>query len=155
MSANVRSNGAVAVGLVHHAEAVDALVDAQRPLSARGLEHAQRLAERARSEGVRPVSIWHSGKLRARQTAECFLRACNPMADFRMVRGLGPGDSPEWTRDALEGETQDVLLVSHMPLLPRLTELLLPSFSAFPLHGIVVLERTGRGQYVERWRAAG
>jgi len=93
----------VKVHLVHHANAVDSSVDPQRPLSSLGLTQAEWLARMASEAGVRPGTIWHSGKLRARQTAEAFLRACNPFAQFAMVRGLRPEDPPQWVRDVLEG----------------------------------------------------
>ena len=138
--------------LVHHADAVGPDVDAQRPLSPRGRTQAAWLAARAHEAGLRPLAIWHSGKLRARQTAEAFLGTCNPGADFRMVRGLRPDDPAEWMRDAIDAEDRDVLLVSHMPLLPALYRLLVPDAGPFPPHGLVVLARTGERTYEERLR---
>jgi phosphohistidine phosphatase len=83
------------VYLVHHADAVSPEVDPQRPLSERGRAHAERLAGEAAARGVKPAAVWHSGKLRARQTAEPFWRACNPLAEFAAIRGLQPDDPPE------------------------------------------------------------
>ena len=139
------------VYLVHHAEALPAHVDAQRPLSTRGLKQAASLADAARLHGLQPKTIWHSGKLRARQTAEAFLRACSPFATFKMVRGLLPDDPPEWLRDALEAEEEDVLAGGHMPHIDRLLQLLATTV-AFPLNGMVALERIAPRQYREIWR---
>jgi phosphohistidine phosphatase len=144
----------VTVFLVHHADAVGAGDDPQRPLSAVGLSQAARLAERARAAGVKPAAIWHSGKLRARQTAEAFLRVCNPFAEFKMIRGLRPDDPPAWVRDLFAVETRDVMAVGHMPQLHDLLWALRPDAAPFPPHGIVALEREDDGQYVERWRDA-
>lgn len=141
------------VVLVHHANALDAPIDAERPLSALGRAQAESLAREAAAAAIKPDAIWHSGKLRARQTAEYFWRACNPLAEFKMVRGLRPDDPAAWMRDVLYGEARDILLVSHMPLLPALTRTLLPALTEFPLNGFVVLERTGEREYVERRRA--
>jgi phosphohistidine phosphatase len=140
------------VYLVHHAEAVAPSADPQRPLSPRGARQAAWLAGTAKDAGVKPVAIWHSGKLRARQTAEAFLRTCNAFASFQMVRGLRPEDPPLWLRDALEAEEHDVLVVGHMPHLPELAELLATTRS-FPPHGMIALERIGPRQYAEQWRA--
>lgn len=140
------------VYLVHHAEAVGPHVDASRPLSARGRAQAEWLAKEAKKAGVNPSAIWHSGKLRARQTAEAFLVACNPFASFRMVRGLGPDDPVAWVADALELEDMDVMVVGHMPHLPTLTSRLVLSAELFPLHGLVWLERTLERSYVEKLR---
>ena len=134
---------------MHHADAVGPDVDPQRPLSSRGLAQAGALASAARERGVKPDVIWHSGKLRARQTAEFYLRACNPMADFRMVRGLRPEDPPEWMRDELAAETRQVLLAGHMPHMSSLLSMLAPGAAPFPTHGAVALERSADGAWKE------
>jgi len=138
--------------LVHHADAVGPDVDSQRPLSATGRLHADQLAQRARDRGVAPAVIWHSGKLRARQTAEAFWRACNPLAQFAAIRGLQPTDPPEWIRDVLTDEARDVMLVGHMPSLPRIVALLTGNpREEFPLHGLVALEFDS-GAWIEKYR---
>jgi phosphohistidine phosphatase len=141
--------------LVHHADAVGPDVDAQRPLSAAGRMHADQLAAAAAARGVKPVAIWHSGKLRARQTAEPFLRACNPLAEFSAIRGLQPDDPPAWMKEMLAEESREVMLVGHMPHLSRLLTLLVTgsesSTVSFPLHGAIALEPFG-GSSQERWQ---
>ena len=54
-----------------------------------------------RRGGLKPDVIWHSGKLRARQTAEALWRHCNPLAEFSAARALQPDDPPEWIRDVV------------------------------------------------------
>ena len=100
--------------LAHHGDALGPEVDPQRPLSPRGRAQVDDLAARAAARGVRPAVIWHSGKLRARQTAEAYWRACNPLAEFTATRWAQPGDPPRLA-DLLEVETRDVMLVGHMP----------------------------------------
>ena len=140
--------------LLHHAEAVDASVDPQRPLSPGGRAHAARLAADAAARGVRPDVIWHSGKLRAKQTAEILWRACNPLATLSATRDLQPGDPPMWIRDRLRAESRDLLLAGHYPHLPRLLELLLDDPAAeFPQHGMVALSTSDEGEtWTEEWR---
>jgi len=133
------------VYLVHHADAVGPDVDPQRPLSSLGRTQAADLADRVKAAGFKPASIWHSGKLRARQTAEFCLQACNPFAEFRMVRGLRPDDSPELMRDELAADTRDLMLVGHMPHLDALARMLAQSPIEFPLHGAIGFERTAEG----------
>ena len=133
--------------LVHHADAVGPDVDPQRPLSSLGRRQADALAKEAAAIGFAPAAIWHSGKLRSRETAEAFLRACAPFAQFKMIRGLLPDDPPEWLRDELGAEDRDVLLVGHMPHIARLTALLSGGAAAMPLHGTVGFERGKDGSW--------
>lgn len=151
---------AMTLYLVHHGDAVGPEVDARRPLSAAGRQHVEALAAEAASRGARPAIVWHSGKLRARQTAEAFWRACNALARLSATRDLQPGDPPAWMRDRLRGESQDVLIAGHFPHLPGLLALLLDTpFGAgpeFPPHGIVALESTDDGAtWTELWRSSG
>ncbi len=141
--------------LVHHADAVPPSVDAQRPLSGLGRAHADLLASRAADRGVKPDVIWHSGKLRARQTAEAFWRACNPLAELSAIRGMQPADPPSWIRDQVVRETRAVMLVGHMPHLARLFTLLVTGgedpLIEFPAHGLIAVEiNDGLGKEV--WR---
>ena len=91
--------------LVHHGAAVPPSLDLQRPLSSDGRARVEHLAERVAQRGVRPTVVWHSGKLRARQTAEAFWRACNPLAEYAAARGLQPTDPPDTMADQLTDET--------------------------------------------------
>ena len=139
--------------LVHHGEAAAATVDPQRPLTGAGRTAVEKLAAEAAARGVKPAEIWHSGKVRARQTAEAFWRGCNPLAGFSMVRGLQPSDPPEWIAVRLAGETRDLLVVGHMPHLPALLTQLVHAAEplVFPPHGLVALEAHEDG-WREAWR---
>jgi phosphohistidine phosphatase len=146
------------VFLVHHADAVAPEIDAQRPLSVAGRLHAERLAASAAARGVRPSAIWHSGKLRARQTADAFWKACNPLADMAAARGLQPTDPPEMIAAQLSAQPGDVMLVGHLPHLDRLHEFLLRTSAGeprtpFPQHGLVAMENRETA-WREVWRVA-
>ncbi|MGH9348911.1 MAG: SixA phosphatase family protein [Vicinamibacterales bacterium] len=145
--------------LVHHGDAIPSEIDPRRPLSDRGRAAVLLLADEAARRGAKPEAIWHSGKLRARQTAEAFLRVCHPFASLTAERGLQPTDPPEWMRDRLLGERRELMLVGHLPNLPRLFRLLIredPDTSpmAFPQHGLIALEG-GDDQWREAWRISG
>lgn len=141
--------------LVHHGDAVGPEVDLRRPLSNVGRAGVDRIAALAAARGTKPAVVWHSGKLRARQTAEAFWRACNALAEFSASRDLQPDDRPEWIRDRLRGEDRDILIAGHYPHLPRLLALLLGapagSTTGFPVHGVVALSSDDGG---ETWREA-
>jgi phosphohistidine phosphatase len=128
-------------------------VDAQRPLSQTGRAAVERLAAEAAAHGAKPAVVWHSGKLRAKQTAEAFWRACNALAEFSATRDLQPDDPPQWIRDRLRGESRDIVMAGHYPHLPRLLAMLTSDADAFPQHGVVALETNDEGEtWRELWR---
>jgi phosphohistidine phosphatase len=143
--------------LVHHGEAVGPEVDPRRPLSERGRRSVERLALEAAARGARPDLVWHSGKLRARQTAEAFWRVCNALAELTASRALQPDDPPQWIRDRLRAEGRDVLIAGHFPHLQRLLAALEPSGqeppAGFPQNGVVALgTEDGGATWQELWR---
>jgi phosphohistidine phosphatase len=141
--------------LVHHGDAVPAHMDASRPLSTAGRATCERLAHEAAARGVRPDVIWHSSKLRTRQTADIFRQACNPVAPSLAVRGLQPGDPVSWIHDRLAGDPRAIMIVGHMPQLPALLSLMTARSpvrdDCFPLNGVVTLEAEG-DVWKEIWR---
>jgi phosphohistidine phosphatase len=142
--------------VAHHGDAVGPHENAMRPLSMRGQQQVAALASEAAAREAKPRIIWHSGKLRARQTADAYRQACNPLAHFTAARGLLPADPPAWIADRLLLEDGEVMVVGHMPHLPRLLHLLLagdPDASTieFPPNGVVCLEERA-GEWTERWR---
>jgi len=144
--------------LVHHGEAMEAQQDAQQPLTPVGRAAVERVGVSLEERGVLPVQIWHSGKLRARQTANILHAACNPTATVGMVRGLRPADSSEIMADRLMGEQRDVVLVGHMPHIARLLRRLVGKVGevelcVFPSHGVVALTTDDEGfTWIEAWR---
>jgi phosphohistidine phosphatase len=143
--------------LVHHGDAADPAVEAQRPLTPEGRAGVTSLAARAVERGVRPAIIWHSGKLRARQTAEIMWKACNPLAAISAQRALQPSDPPEWLADLIMAEVlatpapADLMVVGHLPHLPRLrAHLLQLPLPIFPQHGMVAFDWDGRA-WIEQW----
>ena len=144
------------VFLVHHGEAVGPEVDPLRPLSERGRAAVLLVADEAARRAAKPDAIWHSGKLRARQTAELFWKTCNPLASLTAERGLQPADPPGWIRDRLLGETRTIMVVGHMPHLPLLLNLMTgrredASAPEFPVHGMVALALDGDA-WKETWQ---
>jgi len=142
--------------LIHHAEAVSPHEDLQRPLTEAGHQHALRLAELVKQRGVVPTAIWHSGKLRGRQTGHAFLQVCAPFAKFTMVKGLSPDDPPAVAHLAIQRESQELALVGHWPHLPALLRLLSPTSAPMPQHGVVALTSDdGGATWRELWREDG
>lgn len=143
--------------LVQHGEARPEAEDPARPLTEKGRQDVERVARFAIAHAdARPRRIVHSGRLRARQTAEVWARFL-PEARLEEQDGLGPNDDPAVWAKRLGDETEDLLLVGHLPHLRRLAALLLcgdPDREgiAFRMAGVVCLERDERtGGWTLRW----
>lgn len=145
------------VYLVQHGEAKPESEDPARPLTERGRQEAERVARRvAEHAGTRPHRIVHSGRLRARQTAEVWARFF-PDVPLEERDGLGPNDDPSIWTERLRTEAEDLVLVGHLPHLRRLAGLLLcgdpdREVVAFTMAGAVCLERDDpTGRWTLRW----
>lgn len=142
--------------LVQHGPAKQESEDPQRPLTEEGRRTVARVATFLAPLGLRIRRIEHSGKLRARQTAEILAAALAPAEGVREVAGLGPNDDPAPLKARLEGETENLMLVGHLPHLGKLVSLLLglpPERCAvqFQMGGVARLDRTGPGEWAIRW----
>jgi phosphohistidine phosphatase len=132
--------------LVRHGEAVTDLEDPRRPLSPEGRRQVERVAERARQAGADPRHIFHSGKLRARETAAILARTLFPdddSIDLRAISGLSPDDDPASAAELVSVMEEDVMLVGHLPHLPRLVGRLTGQAVSFSTATMVCLERLG------------
>ena len=67
--------------LVRHGDAVSAAENAERPLSRIGREQVQCAAREMLERGSEVSRIYHSGMLRAKQTAEILAKAFPPNLD--------------------------------------------------------------------------
>lgn len=108
------------VYLVQHAEAKPKEVDPRRPLSVGGQRDAESVAAAAARLGVEVGQIRHSGKLRARQTADVLGEALSPANGVVAVKGLGPLDDVEPVANDLALASGPVMLVGHLPFMARL-----------------------------------
>lgn len=111
--------------LVQHGEARRESEDPERPLTDRGRAEAERVARAATRAGLRVDRIVHSGKLRARQTAEILASALEPPQGLGELNGLAPSDDPGAARAFAESAAGTLMLVGHLPHLSRLSSLLL------------------------------
>lgn len=105
--------------LIQHGESVPAEQDPDRPLSERGRRQVEALGAFLQARGVRVARLLHSGKTRARLTAELLAEAGlgGPPAE---EAGLAPNDPPEVVAEAAARWHDDVLAVGHLPHLDRL-----------------------------------
>jgi phosphohistidine phosphatase len=142
--------------LVQHGEAVPAQLDPERPLSAAGRREVEAVARLLASKGTSAVRVAHSGKLRARQTAELLVAALAPGMVPEIMTGLDPNDPVEPVARRIAGWTADVMLVGHLPFMGKLVAHLVAGdgrrpVAAFAPGTVVCLEQGEAGYWVITW----
>jgi phosphohistidine phosphatase len=111
------------VYLIQHGEARSENEDPQRSLTTRGQKEVVQVAGAAQRMGLRCHAIYHSGKQRARQTAEIMAQALG--SPVSQVPGLAPlDDVSPWAETFARGK-KDLMLVGHLPFLQKLASLLI------------------------------
>jgi len=142
--------------LVRHGEARPEEEDPERPLTDRGRRDVAAVAALAtRYAGIEVDRVLHSGKTRARETAEIVAQRLERAGTLEQAEDLDPNADPAvWAR-RLRKEEGSVMLVGHSPHLPSLASLLLETdpereIVAFPKAALVHLERKKEGWRV-RW----
>ncbi len=106
--------------LVRHGEALAKEVDPDQSLSEAGRANVERLAGFVGQQGVRAARILHSGKARARQTAEIIADAMADAGACAARDGLAPNDPTAPIADEFAGVQEDTVLVGHLPFLADL-----------------------------------
>jgi len=143
------------VYLVRHGEAVSSESDPERPLSEQGFADVRNVASFIKPLGISVEHIWHSGKLRAAQTAE-ILADVMVVKDCTAHKGLKPNDNVTAITDELEAYDTNLMLVSHLPFMGNLASLLVSSKEftsvvSFDAGSIVCLNRSDPGQWHIEW----
>jgi len=96
--------------MLRHAEAVDGGLDDERPLTERGMQHAEAAGRAMARLGTNIDVCMSSPKFRAVQTAE---RACEPLGVSVTIEPALAGEP--FNVHALTAGLGDVLLVGHDP----------------------------------------
>jgi phosphohistidine phosphatase len=111
--------------LVQHAEALAEEIDPARPLSERGKADVERMATLLRGHVQGLSRVLHSGKTRARQTAEILAQTVAADAAVEPAQSLNPLDDPEPICRRIKASDDDAMLVGHLPFMARLVSRLL------------------------------
>jgi len=146
----------MALFLLQHGKSLSKDKDPNKGLSEAGIDETERIAQVAKGYGVHVSSIAHSGKTRARQTADIFASALKPEGGLQEISGLNPLDDVTAVSDSIDS-TEDRMLVGHLPFMERLTAYLItgsierPVFK-FQNSGIVCLDTDPvTGSWVIKW----
>jgi phosphohistidine phosphatase len=142
--------------LVQHGAAKSEAEDPQRSLTAEGMKTVERMAKYLSSLRLHVGRIEHSGKERARQTAEIMAAHLRPEGGTREVAGISPNDNVGSMRERLQNEAGSLMIVGHLPYLSRLLSVLLGvhqdrALVTYQMGGVVHLERDHRGDWRLGW----
>ena len=146
----------MALYLIQHGQSLPKDQDPQKGLSKEGVAETERMAQLAKNYGVRVSNITHSGKTRARQTAEIFEATLQPSGGIQEQSGLNPLDDVTVFAKTID-DAEDTMLVGHLPFMERLTAYLItgsfekPVFK-FQNSGIVCLDKDpSAGSWMIKW----
>jgi len=135
-----------------HGLAVDKAEDPERPLSPSGRDQTETIANTLLDAKIPVTNIFHSGKLRASQTAEIFARILK-ISSLCAIEDLSPND--DVTLLAQKLNVDHALYIGHLPHLEKLAAYLLTNnentdILKFQNSGVLCLGKNNR-QYHIKW----
>jgi phosphohistidine phosphatase len=101
--------------LVRHGDAKGGEEDSSRALSEKGIYDVSRIASHVSQLNLPVLRIFHSPKLRARQTAEILFEYLKPLKGLSEVDGLSPLDTPDIWAGRIWDMQDDAMVVGHLP----------------------------------------
>ncbi len=141
--------------LVRHGEPNSPDVDPDKHLSEKGNRDAKELGRLLKERGVKPQAIFHSGIMRAMETATHIADQLD-ITDLTQKEMLRPNDSVKKWGDMIESYDHDLMLVGHMPYMSLMIEYLTTGDSThiFNAPEVVCLERVEKGYWKLLWTLA-
>mgnify|MGYP003835639693 CR=1 FL=1 len=142
--------------LVQHGQSRPKTDDPEQGLSEEGIATVKRIAGVARGYRVHVNRIFHSGKKRARQTAELLEKDLSPSGGIEERAGLHPLDDVSEIAATLQSSDHD-MLVGHLPFMERLVSFLITGgvdtlVFRFQNGGIVCLDQDNEtGKWFIKW----
>ncbi len=135
----------MALLLVQHGKSLPKDEDPEQGLSDEGVLDVKHIADAAKKYGVNVSCIKHSGKKRARQTADIFASALQPALGVQEIGGIKPMDDVASFADNISSG-EDLMLVGHLPFMEKLVSFLITGSIARPVikfqnGGIVCLDK--------------
>jgi phosphohistidine phosphatase len=146
----------MALFLVQHGKSLPKEKDPNQGLSREGLAETQTMAAMAAENNLQPMRIIHSGKKRALQTAEIFVKVLEPEAGISKETGLAPMDDAASFASSLNSN-EDIMVVGHLPFMEKLVSHLVTGSLERPVikfqnSGIICLDTDDfSGSWYIRW----
>ena len=143
--------------LVQHGEAYPKEEDPERSLTTEGAENTRLIADFLSAyKEVKVEYIYHSGKKRAKQTAEILGNRLNPSHEIEATGQIDPKDDPGFMAKKLASLNAPVLVVGHLPHLSKLAAFLITGdpekeIIRFKNAGAVCLTQDDHGKWLVKW----
>ena len=142
--------------LVQHGESVAKEIDPDRPLSAQGERDVKQVAGYLQQAGVSVGQIKHSGKTRARQTAEILAKALLTDSKNEAIEGIAPNDPVDALADLIAELDTNTMIVGHLPFMAKLVSYLITgkddhSLLTYRPGSIVCLEQDENHPWQIQW----
>jgi phosphohistidine phosphatase len=136
---------------VQHGLALPKDTDPNRPLSEEGRREAETISAYLQKAGVTVKKTCHSGKLRAKETAQIFAGKIGD-GNILELQGMGPNDDVAEFVTRLES---DVMYVGHLPHMEKAVSYLVAGDETagvvkFVNSGVVCVEKDDNGYHI-RW----
>ena len=106
--------------LLQHGDSLAEEVNPERPLSEAGMKDIEKLGKFLEDIDITFSNIFHSGKLRAKQTAEMIAKCISYPKPVEAHAGLNPNDEVFIVANELDKLKGDTLLVGHLPYMSKL-----------------------------------
>ncbi len=142
--------------LVRHGQAHPEDADPERHLTPDGKAAVRKVADHLKPADLVIPATWHSGKPRARQTAELLAESLSLTTGIHAHDDLGPKDPVQPVRRQIEADEADLMIVGHLPFLGHLAGLLLTGDEsadvvAFDAGAVCCLARDDEGNWKISW----
>lgn len=142
----------MSVLLAQHGKSAAKDVDPERGLTVEGRAEVARVADALQEAGVAVDAIWHSGKVRAAQSAEIFAASLAPPGGVGSRDGIDPLDDVAAFAGSLPRDS-DAMYVGHLPFMERIVSYLITGDAdgrvvRFQNGGVVCMDWDAEG---ERW----
>ncbi len=110
--------------LVQHGKALAKDIDPGCPLSPEGARDITQMAEFLKKSGLTVENIFHSGKIRAHQTANILGEAILVGGEVKVIDGIKPNDSVRDFSIKVHKLKKDTMIVGHLPFMEKMVSYL-------------------------------
>jgi phosphohistidine phosphatase len=142
--------------LVQHGDALSKTINPKRPLSDQGHQDVQKMAQFLKQSDVKVEQVIHSGKLRARQTADYLSKNMAIGKTLQINDKINPNDSPQCIAQNIMTWECDSLIVGHLPFMAKLVSYLVlgsdeSAVVAFQPGTVVCIQRDEEQKWQINW----